>query len=354
LWPRVSSDFTRLQSSGDSFGLLAEVSHIVVRKMRMLPFISLAILLLVAELVARAAGLHTPVLYERTTYGYRVLPNQSLKRFGRTVAYNSQGLRSGPLSGDPGAGEVRVLCLGDSITNGGTLTDQAETYPYRLAQEVSGARVLNASAAGWALENELGWLRVNGTFGASVVVLEIATHDLFQPPAASDLVGRHPSFPDRAPRFALGELLFRYLLPWIGIGLPRVDPGAAGLAQTEAAMERSLAALESLVRDSRARGAVPVVLFVEQPPPLEHQDALTREAKIRMRELLARERVTLVETAPLVQREGGPTLFRDGLHPNAAGNAVLAKAVAPAVEGALRRAQAQARSESRGAASSPN
>jgi lysophospholipase L1-like esterase len=326
--------------------------------MRMLVVASVAVLLLVAELLARSAGLHTPVLYERTAYGYRVSPNQSLKRFGRAVAYNSQGLRSGPLSGAPDPGELRVLCLGDSITNGGTLTDQADTYPNRLEGELSSdfaaVRVLNASAGGWALGNEFGWLRENGTFEASVVVLEIATHDLFQPPAASDLVGRHPSFPDRAPRFALSELLFRYLLPWIGIGLPRVDPGAAGLAQTEAAMERALAALEALVRESRARGAVAVVLFVEQPAPLEHQDPLTREAKMRMRELLRRERVTLVEAAPLVEREGGPALFRDGLHPNAAGNAVLAKAVAPAVEGALRRAPAQARSESRGAVSSLN
>jgi lysophospholipase L1-like esterase len=325
--------------------------------MSMLVVASVAVLLLVAELLARSAGLHTPVLYQRTSYGYRVAPDQSLDRFWRAVAYNAQGLRSAPLAA-PMEGEVRVLCLGDSITNGGTLTDQADTYPHLLQGELSSAlaavRVLNASAPGWALGNELGWLRENGTFKASVVVLEVATHDLFQPPAGSDLVGRHPSFPDRAPRFALSELMFRYLLPWIGIGLARVDPGAAGLAPTEAAMERALAALEGLVRESRARDAVPVVMFVEQPPPLEHQDPLTREAKMRMRELLGRERVTLVETAPQVEREGGPALFRDGLHPNAAGNAVLAKAVAPAVGGALRRALAQALSESRGAVSSLN
>src|SRR5262249_53708208 len=117
-----------------------------VRNTRMLVIASIAVLLVVAELLARAAGLHTRVLYEKTSYGYRVAPNQALERFGRTVAYNSQGLRSAPL---PATGnELRVLCLGDSITNGGTLTDQADTYPSRLERELSaeaaGVRVLNA------------------------------------------------------------------------------------------------------------------------------------------------------------------------------------------------------------------
>jgi len=329
------------------------VSHIVVRKTRMLPFIFVAILLLVAELLARAAGLHTPVLYERTAYGYRVSPNQSLTRFGRAVAYNSQGLRSGPLSGAPDPGEARVLCLGDSITNGGTLTDQADTYPYLLERELAGPRVFNASAAGWALENELGWLRVNGTFGASVVVLEVATHDLFQPAAGSELVGRHPSFPERPPLLALSELLLRYALPWLGVGPARIDPGAIPVAQSKADMERALAALEGLVRDSRALRAEPVVMFVEQPAPLESREALILEAKRRMRELLERERVPLVETASLVEREGGTALFRDGLHPNAAGNAVLARSIASAVRTAIRRSPplSAARSESREAGS---
>src|SRR5215470_15025959 len=77
-----------------------------VWKMRMLVIASVAVLLLVAELLARSAGLHTPVLYQRTSYGYRVAPDQSLDRFGKAVAYNAQGLRSAPLA-VPAEGEVR-------------------------------------------------------------------------------------------------------------------------------------------------------------------------------------------------------------------------------------------------------
>src|SRR5262249_58482770 len=84
------------------------------------------------EAVARAFGLHTPVLYERMTYGYRVRASQDIQRFGHRVFYNSYGLRSEPMTPSPAAGVTRILCLGDSITNGGTSTDQSETYPYLL------------------------------------------------------------------------------------------------------------------------------------------------------------------------------------------------------------------------------
>jgi lysophospholipase L1-like esterase len=292
--------------------------------------------LALAEFLARLAGLHTPLLYERTAYGYRALPNQSLRRFGNEVRYNAQGLRSEPLTDPAPAGELRVLCLGDSITYGGTLTGQAQTYPYLLQAELAGTlpgiRVLNASAAGWALENELGWLRAHGVHGARVAVLDVATHDLFQPFASSNLVGAHASFPERAPRLALSELLFRYLLPWLGVGMPRVDPGAAPMEPREADSARALGALEALIRETRARGAEPVVMFVEQPPELEPRDALTAQAKRAMQALLEREQVRVV--SPRLDA----ALVRDGLHPNARGNRALAAAVAPAVSEALRRA----------------
>ena len=109
-------------------------------------------LLVVAEIACRAYGLHTPVLYEATPYGYRVRPNQDLRRFGNRVFYNAQGLRSEPAEPMPSAGVERVLCIGDSVTFGGTQTDQQDTYPYQLQGALRrrglSAEVLNASAGG--------------------------------------------------------------------------------------------------------------------------------------------------------------------------------------------------------------
>lgn len=158
-------------------------------------------LFLMLEIAARLCGLGRPLLYEKTSYGYRVVPGQSLNRFGNRIYYNEQGLRSEMIAPRPPPHTLRILCVGDSITFGSTATDQQLTYPYLLRQALSvrdrqqSFEVLNASAGGWALENEEGWLAENGVLGSHVVVLQVATHDLFQEKAGSDVVGRDPSFP---------------------------------------------------------------------------------------------------------------------------------------------------------------
>jgi lysophospholipase L1-like esterase len=293
--------------------------------------------LLGGEFLLRLAGLHTPLLYERTGYGYRVVPGQSLSRFGNAVSYDAAGLRSAPVAaGDP---RPRVLCLGDSITNGGTLSDQADTFPVvlerMLGERGTGVRVMNASAGGWAPANQLGWLRENGLQGAGVVVLTLNTLDLFQPLAGSDLVGSHPAFPDRAPRFALQELFGRYLLPRLFGGADARDPGAAAPVPGEAATRAPLEAVAAIADLVRARRAVLAVMFVEQPAELEPRGAVVDQAKQRLFTLLRERGVPLARTREAMLAGGGARLLRDGLHPNAAGNLVLAAAAAGLVSSAL-------------------
>jgi hypothetical protein len=50
------------------------------------------ILLLLPARVARC-GLHRPLLYETTSYGYRVQPDQQLQRFDNRISYNSFGFQ---------------------------------------------------------------------------------------------------------------------------------------------------------------------------------------------------------------------------------------------------------------------
>jgi hypothetical protein len=296
-------------------------------------------LAVVAELLCRAVGLHEPVVYERTGYGYRAAPNQALTRFGNHVEYNAQGLRSGPITPRPAPGVLRVLCVGDSITNGGTLTDQASTYP-NLLQELlrvrfPGAEVLNASAGGWALENAEGWLRANGILGSRVVVLEIATHDLFQPKAESSLVGTHPSFPDTRPVFGLQEMFVRYIAPRLGLTGGAEDPGVTLSQRSPAAVERALATVKRirvLVEDGGGRLAV---ILIGQPAGLEPEDAVTTAAKARLRDWLTLQGMPWTDAGAVVERAGGSRLFRDGLHPSPEGNQVLATVAKMTVLAAL-------------------
>lgn len=284
------------------------------------------------ELTLRVLGLHTPVLYETTDYGYRVQPNQDIRRFGNRIFYNSLGLRSETVTAVPVAGTIRILCVGDSIANGGTTIDQADTYPYRLQAllQAAGRRaeVLNASAPGWAIANESGWLRENGTLGAQVVVLTINTLDLFQQAEDARTVDNHPSFPSHRPAFAVEELAMRYVVPWFTRRMVD-DPGARPSASFSPATAReNIARLIDTINSLTGLGTVPVVLFVEEPVKFDLTQPPIVEAKAQMFEALKRNGTQYMDTRGPIEYAGGAVLFRDHMHPNAAGNQVLAETTA--------------------------
>ncbi len=287
--------------------------------------------LLVCEIAGRAAGLHTPVLYEATAYGYRVRPGQDIRRFGNRVHYDRFGLRSDSALPMPAADVLRVLCLGDSITNGGTLTDQSDTYPYLLQQQLrAGERkveVLNASVPGWAVANESGWLRANGTFGAHVVLLTIGTSDLFQEKAGSEIVDHHPSFPSQAPALALEELWLRYVLPHL-LRQSFADPGTEALPDASPAPADIVTQALSIAEFVRQQDAIPLVLYVERPGRLEPSDLHVAAAKALLFKALQQHRISYLNTRDSFEQAGGASLFRDGVHPNADGNRVLARTAA--------------------------
>ncbi|MBC8008098.1 MAG: SGNH/GDSL hydrolase family protein [Prolixibacteraceae bacterium] len=286
-------------------------------------------LLVTCELAGRAFGLHTPVLYETTAYGYRVRPNQDILRFGNRYFSNEFGMRSESITRLPSPGVLRVLILGDSITNGGAITDQMDTYPqYLQRQLLSGERkaeVLNASAPGWAIANEAGWLRTNGTFGAQVVLLTIGTSDLFQDVAEAEIVDRHPSFPSQAPVLALEELWQRYVMPRL-LRKSFADPGAGEMVGSPSMPGKAVAQVLSITELVRGNGAVPVVLYVERPGQLKRSDREAAEAMSLLFVALQQHRISYRSTREVVEQAGGASLFRDGLHPNAVGNRLVAQA----------------------------
>lgn len=287
--------------------------------------------LLALEGAARVSGLGLTLVYEKTAYGYRVAPKQSITRLGKATYYNDLGLRNDTILTLPSERTLRILCIGDSITFGGTLTDQGETFPYQLQQLLARARpevtveVLNASAGGWAIENEEGWLNAHGVLGAKWVVLQVATHDLFQAKSGPDIVGSHHSFPDRQPLLALQEAVTRYVLPamgrWTG------DPGAVLYQRSDADVRRALSSIERISMMTKRAGANLVVLHVEQPRSLEPGDALTVWAKRALFRRLSDLEIPLIRAAPAMEQAGGTRLFRDGLHPTAGGNRVIAKSL---------------------------
>lgn len=312
----------------------------MIRERLIRPLWRLCLVVLVAgagvELALRAFGFGAPLLYERTVFGYRVKPNQDLKRFGNHLYYNELGMRSGPIKRVPDSGHWRVLCLGDSITFGGVQTDQTRTYPELLKSKLGPERheVLNVSAGGWAPENEWGWLRQNGLFGSKLLLLEIGTNDLMQPMSSGDVVDEHPSFPGHNPPLATGELIYRYLLPRLGL-LETVDPGAQVGAGTPVQVLANLNTVRDIVNFARANGAEVALLRIEEPAFMKDAAAFASASR-QLDELAAAMHVQVIKPDAALKKAGYANVFRgDMIHPNAAGNEVIADVVGDALKAAL-------------------
>jgi lysophospholipase L1-like esterase len=316
-------------------GAMCGFGRRMISKRSLLGCVAPIALLAAIELPCRAFGLHRPVLYEATAYGYRVKPFQEIHRFGNRYFSNEFGLRSEPTSPLPARGMVRILCLGDSITNGGAITDQAETYPYLLQRKLrannANVEVLNASAPGWAVANAAGWLRFNGTFGAQVVLLTVGTADLFQSEETAAIVGRHPSFPSVSPALAIEELLRRYAIPMLA-RISSADPGSGEPSGTTLATRQAEIHALRIAEHLRRLRVIPLVLYVERPVRTQAPEPNLTAARASFFETLKRHNIAFLSTRDAVERAGGASLFRDGLHPNAAGNRVLAQVAAELLE----------------------
>src|SRR5262249_9527755 len=160
-----------------------------------------------------------------------------------------------------------------------------------------------------------GWLRSFGTFGSRYVVLEIGTHDLFQPMAPSSLVDSHPSFPSRRPKFAWEEMVARYLMPGLAHRVAIRDPGTDNNRPDLTVAQGSILRLLEMTDFARTHGATPIVLHVEQPASREPIDQVTLRAKAMLIADLAARGIALISAAEALNASGGEHLFRDDFHP---------------------------------------
>jgi hypothetical protein len=293
--------------------------------------LGLCALLLVLEIGLRLGlGLGNPILFEpNVNYGYLPVPSQDVRRFGSHVVINHAGMRSAEFTDAKPDRTRRILFVGDSVSFGPTYVGQDDIFPTLVGVEMNRGTAtrwesLNASAPGWAISNELGFIKSRGTFGADVVVLVINTGDLAQPFSVVDGTG---SFPYRRPPLALHEALFRYALPRLGLA-PRTaaDHGSTGDA-TDAlpvsAVLESIAQFRSIVERAGAR----FILVYTPAVGGEWNQPNWTAAHSSVGEWARQTHCNLVDVSSVLESADAGRVYFDGIHLRPAGHAIVAKEV---------------------------
>ena len=323
-------------------------SSIARRSKRRLPRLALgflicaALLLIAGELFARFwMGLGDPPLVQRDPeIKYVFKPDQICHRFGHLIKYNHYSMRSEDFpahKADPN--ELRIMMIGNSIINGGALTDQTEIASEMLRKDLSDELkrpvvVGNISAGGWGPPNELAYLKRYGLFDADVLVIVCTSHDYANVPSF-ELLGVDPSLPETKPPLALWEGFSRYLLPKLR---SRVVPKEGYVPKTsinQADAETCARAIHDMVGMARRSGAK--VIMAHQPDRDETADTPPEGAEA-LKQAAKREGMPLIEFGPsfAAARRGGTEVYADFIHPNAAGQRVMLGLLKPAIQEVLR------------------
>ncbi len=154
----------------------------------------------------------SPLYVSDPDFEYIYAPNQNVKRFGNVIKTNSLSMRNEELDQDS---TLNILLVGDSVINGGSLTDQdsiaSAILEKRLRKEFNDkVRVLNISAGSWGPDNVAGYLKKYGLFHANLIFLVTSSHDAHDIMSGGSPVGIDPGMPAVQYKLALIELWVRY------------------------------------------------------------------------------------------------------------------------------------------------
>lgn len=296
-------------------------------KLTRLKFLGIFIvLILIGELVLRFAfGFCDALLYRKSDkYEYIAQPNQDRHRFGAHIYYNSYSQRNG----EPDSTKVRVLGLGDSVIFGGTWMDQ-DSLASTLFSEATGTQMLNISAGSWGPDNCAAYLKENGTFGASSMILVCSSHDAFDVMTHVPVVGVVPTYPDRQYKLAWAELIDRYIVPRIRMMFWRtkvkLDPDQQvvkniefknTVRQKSALFDKGFDQLLEIAREKN----IPMAIYLHA-----EQDEIKAGSYNEMGQMIikwaAAHRVRLVEGLKAGENEN---MYHDKIHFNEAGQKFMA------------------------------
>lgn len=293
---------------------------------------ALVIIFTGGELSARYyLGLGTPPLsIEHPTIEYMYKPNQDVMRFDNRFIVNQYGMRTKYFAKTKAAtGELRIMVFGDSVINGGSLTDHKQLATTLVSTQLTNRLnrtviVGNISAGSWGPSNWLAYAKEYGFFDADVVVIVISSHDISDIPQFLPLDPN--SHPTVTPVSALLEGLMRYLpryLPHLMSG--NVDQTVS--ITTSASMEEGARVLREFLQLSKKNS--PNVLVVQHLEQSEIKSGKAQQGYEAIRTICQDLSIHIVSLEKQFRdaMETGPTPYRDDIHPTSVGQAIIAKVI---------------------------
>jgi hypothetical protein len=306
---------------------------------------ALVVLAVATELFARFyLGLGAPPLYQtHPTIEYLFKPNQHLYRFGNLFISNRYGMRSDdfpPQKVRPN--ELRVIVYGDSVINGGSLTDHAFLGTTLLQEKLTKLLqrpvvVGNVSAGSWGPPNELAYLKQFGLLGADVVILELSSEDFVDSPTFEPLDPL--THPTETPWSAAWEGLTRYLPSYLESRQPAAPFVPAGGNPADPINPRDekecLDAERDFLRIAADAGVPAVVLQHWRESELRRGQPDPGHAEILR--TATEERAAVYQDVDVFRKhiQAGHNPYRDDIHPNVEGQQALAEIYFDIVEHAL-------------------
>ncbi len=184
--------------------------------------------------------------------------------------------------------------------------------------------VLNASAGGWGIGNELGYLTSRGTFDANIVAFVLNTGDPSQPTAET---APELNYPRSRPRTAIGEAWCRYALPRI---LARPDPKDSGTTLPPPDQEAKVTAenmqlLTQAHEFCEKHGAAFCVVYV---PFAGMGGAFADRARFALSKWTHDEHAPFIDVSPAFAGQSIAALTFDGLHLRPYGDELVAREIA--------------------------
>ncbi len=277
-------------------------------------------------------GFGNPPLYiADEKIGYLLAPDQKVRRMGNKIQINQYSMRSEVINPTKPNSNLRILVLGDSIVNGGWWTDQQETIPALVENELVSSlsssfpeiEVLNASANSWGPRNELAYLERFGVLEAQVVILIINTDDLFATAPTSIPVGRDRNYPRRKPPLAtieLWEQVFTKQKP-----IPEMEQVRAEKGDRVGFNLEAIKQIKAIANQNNAQ-------FILGMTPLlrEMQGAGSRDYELKARERLNKfadtEEILYIDFLPIFKEFPQPEfLYRDHIHLSSPGNSLVSE-----------------------------